>query len=328
LYLTLTLAACAGCGESESTPSDADAAQPTPDAAQPTPDAAQPTPDAAQPTPDAAQPTPDAAQPTPDAAPPTPDAAQTPIPEGYVRIEPGEFTMGSPEDELGRFGDETQHRVTVTRAFALKATEVTQAEWRAVMGTDPSGFADCGDTCPVEQVSWFDAVDYVNRVSDAEGLPRCYADDVDRTFAGLDCTGYRLPTEAEWEYAARAGTQTAYHTGVNTQTDCNDDPNLNLAGWYCGNSGDTTHPVGQKQVNAWGLYDMHGNVWEWVHDWGAAYPAGAVVDPAGPASGELRVDRGGSWGDFAQSVRSALRFRNSPAFRGSFLGFRPSRSLP
>ncbi len=298
LYLTLTLAACAGCGESESTPSDADAAQPTPDA-----------------------------------APPTPDAAQAPIPEGYVRIEPGEFTMGSPEDELrlglGRFGDETQHRVTVTRAFALKATEVTQAEWRAVMGTDPSGFADCGDTCPVEQVSWFDAVDYVNRVSDAEGLPRCYADDADRTFAGLDCTGYRLPTEAEWEYAARAGTQTAYHTGVNTQTDCNDDPNLNLAGWYCGNSGDTTHPVGQKQVNAWGLYDMHGNVWEWVHDWGAAYPAGAAVDPAGPASDRMfRVYRGGSWNNDAQNVRSAYRFSYTPARRRNFLGFRPSRSLP
>ena len=300
LYLTLTLAACAGCGESESTPSDADAAQPTPDAVQPTPDAAQP----------------------------TPDAAQTPIPEGYVRIEPGEFTMGSPEDELGRFGDETQHRVTVTRAFALKATEVTQAEWRAVMGTDPSGFADCGDTCPVEQVSWFDAVDYVNRVSDAEGLPRCYADDADRTFAGLDCTGYRLPTEAEWEYAARAGTQTAYHTGVNTQTDCNDDPNLNLAGWYCGNAANTTHPVGQKQVNAWGLYDMHGNVWEWVQDWYAAYPAGAVVDPAGPASGELRVRRGGSWYYAALFVRSARRDWHAPAFRGTDLGFRPSRSLP
>jgi len=264
-----------------------------------------------------------------DAAQPRPDAAQTPIPEGYVRIEPGEFTMGSPEDELGRFGDdETQHRVTVTRAFALKATEVTQAEWRAVMGTDPSGFADCGETCPVEMVSWFDAVDYVNRVSDAEGLPRCYADDADRTFAWLDCTGYRLPTEAEWEYAARAGTQTAYHTGVNTQTGCSDDPNLNLAGWYCGNSGDTTHPVGQKQVNAWGLYDMHGNVWEWVHDWGAAYPAGAVVDPAGPASGEARVYRGGSWSFDAQYARSAYRSRFTPADRFNTLGFRPSRSLP
>jgi formylglycine-generating enzyme required for sulfatase activity len=351
LYLTLTLAACAGCGESESTPSDADAAQPAPDAAQPTPDAAQPTPDAAQPTPDAAQPTPDAAQatpdaaqptpdaaqptpdaaqPTPDAAQPTPDAAQPPIPEGYVRIEPGEFTMGLPEDELGRFGDvETRHQVTITRAFLMKTTEVTQAEWRAVMGTDPSGFADCGETCPVEMVSWFDAVDYVNRVSDAEGLPRCYADDVGRTFAGLDCTGYRLPTEAEWEYAARAGTQTAFYTGDMVNFGCDTvDANLNLAGWYCGNSGDTTHPVGQKQVNAWGLYDMHGNVWEWVQDHLAAYPAGAVVDPAGPASGQVRVFRGGSWNNGAQDVRSAARSGSSPASRVDYLGFRPSRSLP
>jgi formylglycine-generating enzyme required for sulfatase activity len=264
-----------------------------------------------------------------DAAQPTPDAAQTPIPEGYVRIEPGEFTMGSPEDELGRFGDETQHRVTVTRAFALKATEVTQAEWRAVMGNNPSGFRNCGDTCPVERVSWFDAVDYVNRVSDAEGLPRCYADDADRTFAGLDCTGYRLPTEAEWEYAARAGAMTALHTGDIVNADCVPvDPNADAAGWYCGNAGGTPHPVGEKQPNAWGLYDMHGNVSEWVHDWWAEYPAGAAVDPAGPASGGGRVDRGGSWGDDAQRVRSADRAGFPPADRFSFLGFRPSRSLP
>jgi formylglycine-generating enzyme required for sulfatase activity len=336
LYLTLTLAACAGCGESESTPSDADAAQPTPDAAQPTPDAAQPTPDAAQPAPDAAQPapdaaqpTPDAAQPTPDAAQPTPDAAQPPILGVYVRIEPGEFTMGSPATELGRFFDETQHRVTLTRAFLMKATEVTQAEWRSVTGTDPSGFDNCGDTCPVEQVSWFDAVDYVNRLSDAEGLARCYADDAERTFAGLDCAGYRLPTEAEWEYAARAGTVTAFYTGVNTQTVCDPvDPNLDAAGWYCGNSGDTTHPVGQKQPNALGLYDMHGNVFEWVNDWADAYPAGDVVDPLGPAAGDLRVFRGGSWFYAAQFARAAGRGGNFPGYRDRFTGFRPARSLP
>jgi formylglycine-generating enzyme required for sulfatase activity len=233
--------------------------------------------------------------------------------------------MGSPEDELGR-GDETQHRVTITRAFALKATEVTQAEWQAVMGNNPSNFAACGGNCPVERVTWYDAVDYVNRLSDAAGLARCY--NANRAFAGLGCLGYRLPTEAEWEYAARAGAQTAYHTGVNAQTNCNNDPNLNLAGWYCGNAAATTHPVGQKQVNAWGLYDMHGNVWEWVQDWYAAYPAGAVVDPAGPASGEERVLRGGSWSDGARSVRSAARDGYAPAFRRNFLGFRPSRSLP
>jgi formylglycine-generating enzyme required for sulfatase activity len=302
LYLTLTLAACAGCGESESTPSDADAAQPTPDAARPTPDAAQPTPDAAQP----------------------------PILGVYVRIEPGEFTMGSPADELGHEDKETQHRVAITRAFALKATEVTQAEWRSVMGSNPSGFANCGDTCPVEVVSWYEAVDYVNRVSDAEGLARCYADDDERTFAGLDCAGYRLPTEAEWEYAARAGTVTAFYTGDITQPDYCDtvDPNLDAAGWYCGNSGDTTHPVGEKQPNAWGLYDMHGNVLEWIHDRYGAYPAGGAVDPLGPAAGDYRVVRGGSWAYNARNARAALRDGEDSDGRDNTLGFRPARSLP
>jgi formylglycine-generating enzyme required for sulfatase activity len=247
-----------------------------------------------------------------------------------VRIEPGEFTMGSPEDELGRDDDETQHRVTITRAFSLKATEVTQAEWRAVMGTAPSYFTNCGDTCPVEQVSWFDAVDYANRLSDAEGLARCYADDAERTFAGLDCAGYRLPTEAEWEYAARAGTVTAFHTGDVTQPyDCDPvDPNLDAAGWYCGNAGSTTHPVGEKQPNAWGLYDMHGNVWEWVHDWYGDYPAGDVVDPLGAAAGFNRVVRGGSWDTDALFARAASRSGLNPDFRFNYYGFRPARSLP
>ena len=223
--------------------------------------------------------------------------------------------------------------MTITRAFLMKTTEVTQAEWQAVMGNNPSYFAGepgrgaaCGANCPVEQVSWNDAVDYVNRLSDAADLARCY--DANRAFAGLGCLGYRLPTEAEWEYAARAGTQTAYHTGVNTQTNtCNNDPNLNLAGWYCGNAANTTHPVGLKQVNAWGLYDMHGNVWEWVQDWYAAYPAGAAVDPVGPAAGVNGVKRGGSWNDNARYARAAYRFSNSPGIRGPIVGFRPARSL-
>jgi len=248
------------------------------------------------------------------------------IPPGYVRIAPGAFTMGSPAGELGRIAEEVQHQVTITWAFLMKTTEVTQAEWQAVMGANPSGFAACGGNCPVEQVSWNDAVDYVNRLSDAAGLARCY--NANRVFAGLGCLGYRLPTEAEWEYAARAGTQTAYHTGVNTQTNCNNDPNLNLAGWYCGNAANTTHPVGQKQVNAWGLHDMHGNVWEWVQDRYAAYPAGAAVDPVGPAAGGNRVVRGGCWSCLAQYARAALRSGSDPGFRDDRLGFRPARSLP
>jgi formylglycine-generating enzyme required for sulfatase activity len=255
------------------------------------------------------------------------------IPPGYVRIEPGVFTMGSPAGEEGRVAGEVQHQVTITRAFLMKTTEVTQEEWQAVMGNNPSWFrargagGACGVNCPVETVGWTEAVDYVNRLSDAAGLARCY--DANRAFAGLGCLGYRLPTEAEWEYAARAGTQTAYHTGVNSQTNnCNNDPNLNLAGWYCGNAGRRTHPVAQKQVNAWGLYDMHGNVWEWVQDWYAAYPAGAAADPIGPAAGVSRVVRGGSWEDTAMNARAAYRRRVRDDVRYSAVGFRPARSLP
>jgi len=250
--------------------------------------------------------------------------AVPPVPPGYVRIAPGVFTMGSPAGEFGHDADEVQHQVTITRAFLLKTTEVTQAEWQAVMGNNPSGFAACGANCPVETVSWNDAVDYINRLSDAAGLEQCY--DANHAFVRLGCLGYRLPTEAEWEYAARAGTQTAYHTGVNAQTNCND-PNLNLAGWYCGNSGNTTQPVGQKQVNAWGLYDMHGNVQEWVQDWYAAYPAGAAVDPIGSAAGVERSKRGGWSGNNARFARAAFRSNATPDYRGYGTGFRPARSL-
>jgi formylglycine-generating enzyme required for sulfatase activity len=250
------------------------------------------------------------------------------IPPGYVRIEPGVFTMGSPAGELGRGADEVQHQVTITRAFLMKTTEVTQAEWQAVMENNPSQFAACGGSCPVEQVSWNDAVDYVNRLSDAAGLARCY--DANRAFAGLECLGYRLPTEAEWEYAARAGTQTAYNTGVNTQTGCVNDPNLDLAGWYCGNANNTTHPVGQKRANEWGLLDMHGNVWEWVQDWYGGYQGGAVSDPIGPPIGDGqvgRIGRGGSWGIVAQLARAAQRGWNHPGHRDGYIGLRPVRSL-
>ena len=232
-------------------------------------------------------------------------------PGGYVRIAPGTFTMGySPAVDEGREDDETQHRVTITRAYCMKATEVTQGEWQAVMGINPSNFKDCGANCPVEQVSWKDAVIYANALSRLEGLPECYAGS---TFTGLGCRGYRLPTEAEWEYAARAGTTGATYG------------HLGSMAWFNKNAGLTTHPVSQKQPNAWGLYDMLGNVWEWTGDWYGIYPA-TVTDPTGPASWSARVVRGGSCYNYARNVRAAFRNSLTPDFRSYALGFRLSRT--
>jgi formylglycine-generating enzyme required for sulfatase activity len=195
----------------------------------------------------------------------------------------------------------------------MKATEVTQGEWQAVMGSNPSHFKNCGANCPVEQVSWDDAVGYANALSRREGLPECYAGS---TFTGLTCTGYRLPTEAEWEYAARAGTTTATHADRGT------------VAWFSENSGSETHPVGQKQPNAWGLYDMLGNVWEWTSGWYDRYPSGPVADPTGTGAGLNRVYRGGSWRLNARYARAAYRDNDRPVNRSNALGFRLVRTVP
>jgi formylglycine-generating enzyme required for sulfatase activity len=231
-------------------------------------------------------------------------------PDGFVRIEPGTFTMGSPTGEQDRDDDEVQQTVAISRGYCMKATEVTQREWQSVMGSNPSNFKNCGWNCPVEQVSWEDAVGYANALSRREGLPECYAGS---TFPGLTCRGYRLPTEAEWEYAARAGTTGATYG------------NLDSVAWYDENSGSATHPVGQKQPNAWGLYDMLGNVWEWTGDWYDTYP-GTVTDPTGPATGSARVLRGGSWGHSARDARAAYRGATTPGYRSGSLGFRLVRT--
>lgn len=196
------------------------------------------------------------------------------------------------------------------------------------MGNNPSNFQACGANCPIEQVSWYEAVDYCNELSARQRLAPCY--DADRHFVGLDCEGYRLPTEAEWEYAARAGTQTAFYTGGIANLGCEPlDPSLDPAGWYCGNSNDTTHPVGLKQANSWGLFDMHGNVAEWVNDSHGANdgPMGAATDPLGRRNGEWRRVRGGAWHHVSENARSASIAGNLPANRGEWLGFRPARSL-
>ncbi len=213
----------------------------------------------------------------------------------FVWIPAGNFLMGSPEDEEGRFPNERQHEVRISEGFWIGKYEVTQGEWEAVMGTNPSHFSDCGPRCPVEEVSWVDTQEFIRRVNSRQS-GRGYF--------------YRLPTEAEWEYGARAGTPGAHYG------------ELDMIAWYSANSGRRTHPVGQKRPNAWGLHDMLGNVWEWTGDWYGAYPSGAVTDPGGSESGSLRVDRGGGWGGYAGSVRSASRRHRSPGFRGGFIGFR------
>ena len=245
-------------------------------------------------------------------------------PEGFVLIEPGRFTMGSPTHELGRNSDEVQHEVTLTRPFFLAETEVTQAQWLAVMGTSPSYFAGC-DECPVI-ATWYDAVDYCNALSALESLDPAYEVNGTNVIWDQSANGYRLPTESEWEYACRAGSATAFYNGPITDTGCND-PNLDQIGWYCGNASSKTHEVAEKLPNAWGLYDMSGNVWEWCWDWYGAYP-GPVTDPAGPDSGARRVLRGGGWGSYAQRCRSALRYDYDPGARSRLLGLRPASSAP
>jgi formylglycine-generating enzyme required for sulfatase activity len=218
----------------------------------------------------------------------------------FVLIPAGTFLMGS--NDAAAFGNEQPvHEVTISQPFYLGKYQVTQAEWQVVVGSNPSYFA--GDpTRPVESVSWNRVQEFIRKLNEQEGSNK-----------------YRLPTEAEWEYAARAGTTTAYSFG-------DDLSDLDTYAWYRGNSDDKTHPVGQIEPNAWGLYDMHGNVREWVQDWYGEYPVGPVTDPTGPSSGTLRVVRGGSWRYSAQDCRAAYRFHFAPNLRDSSLGFRLARS--
>jgi formylglycine-generating enzyme required for sulfatase activity len=227
-------------------------------------------------------------------------------------IPAGTFMMGSPEDEPDRGGGEDQHKVTITKPFYMQTTEVTQLQWKAVMGSEPwkgKQYVKEGRDYAASWISWFDALAYCKKLSDREGKT------------------YRLPTEAEWEYACRAGTQTTWSFG-------NDEKEHGDYAWYRENTWEVgegyTHQVALKRPNAFGLYDMHGNVWEWCNDFhGDNYDKQSPEkDPQGPAQGYSRVLRGGSWYTESRFTRSALKGSYRPVFRGSrMLGFRVVREL-
>jgi formylglycine-generating enzyme required for sulfatase activity len=237
----------------------------------------------------------------------------------FAPIPAGTFRMGSTDaDKDARNNERPQHEVRISRPFHLGIYAVTQSQYRAVTGQSPSAFKG-SDDLPVEQVSWLDAVTFCNKLSEREGWELYYHIAGDAvTINGGD--GYRLPTEAEWEYACRAGTTTRFS--------CGDDENaLGQYAWYSANSQGQTHPVGEKQPNAFGLYDMHGNIWEWCWDGFDSdyYKQSPAVDPPGPGSAARRVFRGGSWNVVPQGARSASRNRLEPAGQFSILGFRLAR---
>jgi formylglycine-generating enzyme required for sulfatase activity len=265
--------------------------------------------------------------------------SDSPEPIEMVELPGGEFWMGSPENEPGRHDDELRHRVQV-RAFAIGKYPVTQKQYQELMGENPSHHQEIpeegerAEDRPVENVSWFDAVRFCNRLSEKNGRKPCYR--ITEPEAGSDAPpqvewdreadGYRLPTEAEWEYACRAGTETTYSFG-------DEEAKLGEYGWFERNSNNQTHAVGQKKPNGWDLHDLHGNVWEWCWDWYDTYKVTSdngkivkLVDPMGTPTGTARVLRGGCFFDGPGDLRSALRYRFVPVNRVEFVGFRCVRN--
>ena len=213
----------------------------------------------------------------------------------FVLAPAGCFQMGDGSDD-GEDDEKPVHEVCLD-AFAIGIHEVTQGEWKKVTGSNPSHFKNCGDNCPVESVSWTDVQKFISNLNKQSG------------------STYRLPTEAEWEYAARSGGKQETFSG---------DKDPNTVSWHEGNSGQATHPVGQKQPNGLGIYDMSGNVWEWVADWYAedSYAKSPRKNPLGASTGKFRINRGGSWYVEAVSARTTIRGSNEPERRTSNLGFR------
>ena len=228
--------------------------------------------------------------------------------------------MGAPEREPGAYNDSKPYSVTITRTFEIAVTETTLAQYRTALPVGDAQLKTCGTVqdCPAVHVSWADAARYCNAVSEQRKAEQCYAFNGDAVLwsTGLACTGFRLPTEAEWEYAARAGNLSLRYGAPSD------------IGWYDENANLSIHGVKFKRANAWGLHDMLGGVSEWVWDWYAEYPARDEVDPVGPANGQNRVFRGGSWRYTAEEATFGWRSAYGPANQVEFIGFRCARTLP
>ncbi|MCX5851759.1 MAG: formylglycine-generating enzyme family protein [Deltaproteobacteria bacterium] len=216
------------------------------------------------------------------------------------------YIMGSRLEEAERSGEEAQYKVVMERPFYMQTTEVTQDQWNEVMGTKPSFFRKCGGTCPVEQVSWNEVQQFIEKLNTMENTKK-----------------YRLPTEAEWEYACRAGTTTPFSTGACIGADqANYNGNYSFAGCAPGDYKNETVSTGGMAPNPWGLYDMHGNVYEWCQDWKGPYAGKNTTNPEGPSKGTERVIRGGAWNSQAYQLRTAARAGCAPASYTPYIGFR------
>jgi formylglycine-generating enzyme required for sulfatase activity len=305
------------------------------------------------PAPDSLPMAPDSGVPSSDTLPSqdTLEADQGPVAHGdagslapkMITVPAQGFMMGSPGSELCRSNDETQHAVLLTTRFEIAATEVTQGAFQALMGYNPAADKACGADCSVESLSWHEAAAYTNALSKAAGLDECYVCQgsgasvlcaVHASYAGpkgslYDCTGYRLPTEAEWEHAYRAWTYTAYYSGLQQAMSCGGyEPAADAIAWIDDNSGGQVQEVAKKPANIWGIFDMAGNVAEWVNDfYKKELGQVAVTDPTGPIVGNNRVIRGGSFAEDAGAARAAARAYALPGIKGKAIGFRPARSL-
>ncbi len=271
------------------------------------------------------------------------DAAET-LGIALLRIPPGSFWMGSPDTEAGHELDEDRREITLTRAFEMGVTEVTRSQFETVMGYAVNVFGDGCDDCPVDSPDWHETATFLNRMSEMEGLETCYPCagegrnvncQIEDNGNVYDCGGYRMPTEAEWEYAARAGSDSAFPNAGELPEDAiescdegivlSDGTPLDDIAWHCGNAEQDTHPVGLLAPNAWGLYDMAGNVYEWVEDSFDYYDMDEWEDPLLRES-RSRSSRGGSHMDYPRDSRVSNRDGHDSAHEHPWLGLRVTRT--